>query len=119
MRSLVLVVLLACSSKQGNPTNGSGVGVGGGTVTPPATGCDRTKKKIAELYRAESTANKEKVERVEESIADNTQMVMNECVKSPDKVVGCINRVATAAELEKQCLAQLDEEGTDGEALRK
>jgi len=118
MRALVLVVLLvACSSKQGGTTNGSGGG--GGTNEPPATGCDGAKKKVGDLYRAEAIANKEKPERVEESVADNTQMVMNECVKSPDKVVDCINRAATAKDLEKQCLAPLDEEGTEGEALRK
>ena len=116
MRALVLVVLLACSSKQGGTTtNGSGSVV----EQPPATGCEGAKKKVGELYRAESTANKDKPERVEEAVADNTQMVMNECVKSPDKVVACINKVSTSAELEKQCLAPLDEEGTEGEALRK
>jgi hypothetical protein len=46
-------------------------------------------------------------------------MVMNECVKSPDKVVACINKVSTSAELETHCLAPLDDEGTEGEALRK
>jgi hypothetical protein len=119
MRSLVLVFLLACSSKQGTTTNGSGVGGGSGTIDPLPTGCEAAKKKIGELYRAEAIANNEKPERVEESISDNTTMVMNECVKSPDKVVGCIDRASTAGELEKQCLAQLDEEGSEGEALRK
>ncbi|MBA3502066.1 MAG: hypothetical protein M4D80_04730 [Myxococcota bacterium] len=117
MRSLVLVFLLACSSKQGTPTTGSGVG--GGTNEPPATGCGAAKKKVGELYRAEAIAKKEKPERVEESISDNTAMVMNECVKSPDKVLGCINHISSASELEKQCLAQLDDEGSEGEALRK
>jgi hypothetical protein len=115
MRSLVLVFLLACSSKQGTPTNGSGIG----SSEPPLTGCDAAKKKVGELYRAEATANKEKPERVEESISDNTAMVMNECRVQPDKVIGCINRVSSASELEKQCLAQLDDEGSEGEALRK
>ena len=115
MKTLVLVVLVACSSKQGGTTNGSGTG----TVEPPATGCDGARKKVGDLYRAESIANKDKPERVEEAVADNTQMVMNECVRSPDKVVGCINRVSSAAELEKQCLAPLDDEGSEGEALRK
>ena len=116
MRTLVFVFLLACSSKQGTTTNGSGVG--GGT-NEQLTGCDAAKKKVGELYRAEATANKEKPERVEESIADNTAMVMNECRAQPDKVIGCINRVSSANELEKQCLAQLDDEGSEGEALRK
>ncbi len=115
MRSLVLVLLVACSSKQGKPTNGSGAG----TNEPPLTGCDATKQKVGELYRAEAVTNKEKSERIDEAVADNTAMVMNECVKSPDKVIGCIGRVSSAGELEKQCLAQLDEEGSEGEALRK
>jgi hypothetical protein len=116
MRSLVLLCVLACSSKQGTPTNGSG---GGGSNEPPLTGCDGAKHKVGELYRAESVANKDKPERVEEAVADNTAMVMNECVKAPKLVVDCIGRVKTAGELEKQCLAQLDEEGSEGEALRK
>ena len=117
MRWFLVLALVACSSKQGTTTNGSGVG--GGTNEPPATGCDGARKKVDHLYRAEAKANHEKPERIEESVSDNTTMVMNDCAKSPDKVVGCINRVSTAAELEKQCLAPLDEEGTEGEALRK
>lgn len=116
MRSLVLLVLLACSSKQGTTTNGSG---GGGLGKPPSTACDGAERKVTELYRAESVANKDKPERAREAVADNTQMVMNECVKSPDKVASCVDRVSTATELEKQCLAPLDDEGTEGEALRK
>ena len=115
MRSLLLVFLLACSSKQGTPTNGSGVA----SNDPPLTGCDAAKKKVGELYRAEAVANNDKPERIEEAVADNTAMVMNECVKAPDLVVGCIGRVSTSAELEKNCLAKLDEEGSEGEALRK
>ena len=116
MRSLVLVFVLACSSKQGTPSNGSGVV---GSNDPPPTGCDAAKKKVGELYRAEAVANNDKPERVEEAVADNTAMVMNECVKAPKLVVDCIGRVKTAGDLEKQCLAQLDEEGSEGEALRK
>jgi hypothetical protein len=106
----LLVLACACSSNHGTPTtNGSG-------ATPP-TGCDAAKAKVEQLYRAE--AKGEKPERQTEAVADNTTMVMNECVKSPDKVIACINRVSTSAELEKQCLAPLDDEGTEGEALRK
>ena len=115
MRWLV-VLLIACSSKQGATTNGSGVG---GSAEPPAPGCDGARPKVEQLYRAEATANREKPERIAEAVSDNTTMVMAECAKSPDKVVACINRVATAAELEKQCLAPLDDEGSEGEALRK
>ena len=115
MIRFVLVFAIACSSKQPVTTTGSG---GGGTI-PTATGCDGAKKKVEQLYRAESVANKDKPERLEEAVADNTTTVMTECAKSPDKVVACIDRVSAAAELEKQCLAALDEEGSEGEALRK
>jgi len=114
MNRLVLVFAIACSSKQPTPTNGSG-----GPTDPPSVGCDGAKNKVEQLYRAESVANKDKPERADEAVADNTAMVMAECAKSPDKVIACIGRVSAAGELEKQCLAPLDEEGTEGEALRK
>lgn len=106
----LLVLACACSSNHGTPTTN-------GSNTQPAPGCDGAKAKVEQLYRTEAKA--EKPERQAEAVADNTTMVMNECVKAPDKVVACINRVSTSAELEKQCLAPLDDEGTEGEALRK
>ena len=116
MRALLVLMLVACSSKQGPATNG---GSGSVTPTPTGTGCDAARPKIEKLYRAESDAKKETAERAAESIADNTQMVMNECVRAPEKVTGCIDSVNSSTELEKKCLAPLDEEGTEGEALRK
>ena len=116
MKSVLLVLVVACSSKQGPSATGSGSTV---INTPPATGCDGAKVKVEQIYRADASAKGEKAERVPEFVSDNTQMVMNECVKAPDKVVACINKVSSAAELEKTCLVQLDEEGTEGEALRK
>ena len=116
MKRVLLVLLVACSSKQGPSTTGSG---STGINTPPATGCDGAKAKVEQLYKAEAVAKAEKDDRIAESVADNTQMVMNECVKSPDKVVACINKVSTSAELEKQCLEPLDDAGTEGEALRR
>jgi len=118
MRWLIVLLVVACSSKQSTTNTGSG-GTGGGTNEPPATGCDGARKKVEQLYRAEAAANKESPARTTESVADNTAMVMNDCAKAPDKVVACITKVASAADLEKQCLVQLDNEGTEGEALRK
>jgi hypothetical protein len=106
----LLVLACACSSNHGTTTNGSG-------TQPTATGCDGAKAKVEQLYRVEAKA--EKPERQAEAVSDNTAMVMNECAKAPDKVVACINRVSSSAELEKQCLAPLDDEGSEGEALRK
>ena len=115
MRWLCLL-LVACSSKQPQPTTGSGSS-GSGIVE--ATGCEGTRAKVEALYRAEATANKEPADKIAETVSDNTTMVMNDCVKSPDKTVACINKVSSSAELEKQCLIPIDNEGTEGEALRK
>ena len=110
----LLVVAFACSSKQAPVTTGSGTG------TPPAAAtCSGAQPKIEQLYRDEATAKQEAPERVAEAVADNTAMVMAECAQAPDRVAPCAMRVATAAELEKQCLAPLDDEGSEGEALRK
>jgi hypothetical protein len=46
-------------------------------------------------------------------------MVMNDCAKDPAKVSRCVGAVASVPELEKKCLVQLDDEGTEGEALRR
>jgi hypothetical protein len=112
---MVLALVCACSSKTTTTTGGGGTG----DPKPPGASCDGARKKIEQLYRADADANKEKPERVEEAVADNTTMVMNDCAKNPGRVVACINRVRDVAELEKTCLVQLDDEGTDGEALRK
>lgn len=119
-RALILVVLFACSGK----TNGTGTGSGTGStnIKPPdpvanAKTCDDVKARVQSMYRAEAQAHEPK--RVEEAVADNTAMVMNDCAKDPSKFVPCLAKAASVAELEKQCLVPLDEEGTDGEALRK
>lgn len=112
-RTLVLaLVVAACSSKHGATTNGSG------TSAPAGTGCDGARAKVEQLYRDEATA-REKPERVEEAVADNTAMVMNDCAQAPERVAACIARATTARELEQQCLVPLDDEGSEGEALRK
>jgi hypothetical protein len=115
-RVIGFAVLVACSSKQGTTSTGSGGGTGS---APVAADCELARKKVAELYRAEAIANKEAGARIEESVADNTAMVMNDCVKAPSKVSACIQAVATAGDLEHRCLVQLDDEGSEGEALRQ
>ena len=116
MRWLVIVALAACSS-----THGTGAGSGssgGGPSTPPTTNaktCDDVKSRIEQMYRSEAQAKEPK--RVEEAVADNTAMVMNDCAKDPAKIVPCLARAGSIAELEQQCLIQLDDEGTEGQAL--
>lgn len=106
-----IALLVACTgtaATTGHP-NGSGSGT--------ASSCDDLRPHVEELYRAEAKAKEPK--RVDEAVADNTAMVLNDCAKAPDKVVACVNAVASVADLERKCLRPLDEEGTEGLELRK
>lgn len=117
-RLVVLVAVVACS---GTPTGPTTTGSGSATtvVTPPshAKTCADVKPRVEQLYRAEAQSKEPK--RVDEAVADNTTMAMNDCAKDPAKIVPCLASVPSVAELEKQCLIPLDDEGTEGEALRK
>src|SRR5512140_971489 len=115
---LVFVVLVACacpSKPATHQTGGTGSAGGSATVTS-ATTCDGVKSKVEALYRAE--AQQKEPNRVDEAVSDNTTMVMNDCTKDPGKLVPCLNRATTIAEIEKSCLIPLDDEGTEGEAKR-
>jgi hypothetical protein len=104
-----LLLLVACASKK--PPQGSGSGF----VAPPvatATTCDGVKPRVEQLYRAEAQAKEPK--RVDEAVADNTQMAMTDCAKDPGKIVPCLAKAGSVTELEKDCLIPLDDEGTEG-----
>ena len=110
---LVLVFVVACSGGGVPPTTGSGSG------TPPVAGgpCESARSKVEGLYRAEAEAKEPRVDdRI--YVADNTQMVMNDCAKDPAKVAACINSISTIAELEAKCLRPIDDEGTEGTDLK-
>jgi len=112
---LACVCACACSGKQ-DPTAG-GTGGTGGTGGKPVAACEGIRAKVEQLYRAEAQAKEPK--RVDEAVADNTAMVLNDCAKAPAKVAACVDAASTVAEIEKKCLAPLDEEGTEGEELRR
>ncbi len=116
MRWILFAVTAACAcpSKQPAPV----VTTGGGSGSAPAVTatCDGMKAKVAELYRAEAQAKEPK--RVDDAVADNTAMVMTDCAKDPARVAACLDKAQTVADIEKQCLAPLDEEGTEGETKR-
>ncbi len=116
MRCALLVLLLAgCPSK---PPTTTGTGTGSGSGTPPANdACGRVRAKVEAMYRAE--AQQKEPERVEEAVRDNTEMVMGECAKNPAAIEPCVANAQAIDIIEKTCLAPLDEEGSEGEALRK
>jgi hypothetical protein len=105
---LPLLLLVACACPAKKP-----VQQGRGSAVPvvSATTCDGVKPRVQQLYRAEAEAKEPK--RVDEAVADNTQMVMNDCAKDPGKTVPCLAKAATVSELEKDCLIPLDDEGTE------
>lgn len=109
--TVAAVLAAGCPSKQA-PAGGSNPHGGNG-----AAACERIRPKVERLYRADAEAREPK--RVDEAVADNTAMVMSDCAKEPGRVVGCVEAVATAADLEHSCLIPLDEEGTEGEALQR
>jgi hypothetical protein len=96
-------------------TTGSGAG-SSTVVVANATTCDGVRAKIEELYRAEAQVKEPK--RVEDAVADNTRMVLNDCAKDPAKFAPCIAKAASVADLEKLCLVPLDDEGTENETKR-
>jgi len=112
------LVACACPAKTTPTTGGGSAGSGGSAVAPTsvapvtATTCDGVKPRVEAMYRAE--AQQKEPARVEEAVSDNTTMVMNDCAKDV-KLVACLAKVATIAELEKTCLIPLDDEGTEGE----
>ena len=113
MKAWWVLLMFACSS------HGTGTGggqVGSGSAAPPpvsaAKSCDEVKPRVEQMYRAEAQSREPK--RVDDYVADNTHMVMTDCAKDAAKAVPCLAKAASIAELEKECLDPLDEEGTEG-----
>ena len=111
---LLLAVACACPSK---PTSTPAPGSGSAKVAPPPggdiTSCDGARGKLEALYRAEAEQREPK--RVDEYVADNTQMVLADCRKAPDRVISCLAAAQTVKDIETKCVAPLDDEGTEGE----
>ena len=117
MRWLPIAALLACGcpSKSPQPTVGTGSGGSASSAQATGTSCDAMRSKVEQLYRAE--AGDQPPARLDELVADNTSMVMNDCIKSPDKTAACIAAATTVQELQRRCLVPLDDEGTEGDRL--
>ncbi len=109
MRGASLLLLVACACPAKKPPQGAGSSV---APIASATTCDGVRSRVEQLYRAEAQAKEPR--RVDEAVADNTHMVMNDCAKDPAKIVPCLAKAATVSELEKDCLIPLDDEGTEG-----
>lgn len=113
--------LAACGRGAGGQGPGSG-GTGGGTggTVAEAADCEAARAHVSQLYRAdagEQHAGKEPAV-IDGIVADNTAMVMTECTRDPGRVARCAGAARSAAELERTCLAPLDDEGTEGDRFK-
>jgi hypothetical protein len=108
----VALALLGCPGKPApvERTGGAGSASGAAPINPA---CAALQPKVEQLYRVEAHAREPG--RVDEAVADNTTMVMNDCGKAPDKVAACIASASTVKDLEASCLAPIDDEGTEGD----
>ena len=57
--------------------------------------------------------------RVDQAVADNTAMVLGDCVKTPATAVPCLAKAGSVADLEQRCLVALDDEGSEGQVMRR
>ena len=120
MRAALLLLMVACACPS-KATKGEGGGSGSGSgkiVAPPPTtaitSCESARDKVEGLYRAEARVKEPR--RVDDAVADNTQMVLKDCNKAPARVVPCLAAAQTVAEIETKCVIPLDDDGTEAEA---
>jgi hypothetical protein len=116
MIRLLLLALLACGCGNKPPSTGNTSG-STGSAAPSGTACDPLRARVAELYRAH--LRDRDPARLAEAVADNTTMVMNDCLQAPDTTAACIAAATTVPELEARCLIPLDDEGTEGDKLAR
>lgn len=119
MKHWIVVALLGagCPGKPPVPPGEGAYAGSGAGVTPTGTSCDAMRPKVEQLYRAEPRGREPA--RIDEAVADNTTMVMNDCRKAPDKVTACIAAATNVRDLEARCLAPIDDEGTEGDSVAR
>ena len=109
MRCCALLLVAACSGAPHAVKD-----PGGNEPAPPA--CDSAAETVRALYRAD--AQQKEPKRVDEAVADNTAMAMNDCRKDPAKIAPCLQAAKSTDEIEHHCMIPLDPEGSEGDALK-
>jgi hypothetical protein len=116
---LAALVCVGCACKGSSSGGGTGPGTGSGSgsgkpvVGDPAT-CDAIEAHVEDLYRAAA----ERTKMTDGEVADNVAMVLRDCKAAPDRVVACVKKATAVAQLESQCLAPLDDQGSEGEQFK-
>ena len=112
----LVLALVACSAACAAPS--ATTTVTSTATPPPTTRRDVRQRQAARRGAVSRRGEQREPKRVDEYVADNTAMVMNDCAKNPAKLAPCLAAAATVAELEQECLIPLDDEGTEGEGAR-
>jgi hypothetical protein len=109
---LAFVIVAGCACP--NPPVAPKTAGSAETIDKTGNACEATRAHVAELYRAEAAAKEPG--RVDEAAADNVAMALADCAKDPARA-SCLAAATSVADLEKGCLAPLDNEGTEGTSL--
>lgn len=110
-----LATACACKQNGGGVGPGTGSGTGAGTGSGDPAACAGIEPHVTELYQAAA----ERTKLTPEEVADNVAMVRGECQVAPGRVVPCVRRATSVAQLEGECLAPLDDEGSEGLQFQK
>lgn len=100
-----MIAALALATCKGGPGNGHAGGNPGSGISPE---CSDVAETVRGLYRSESTGNPELDADVLEA---NVHMVLSDCSTDPPRFTACIRRAGSVAELERDCVIPLDDEG--------
>jgi|GEM_PF-3080811 len=115
---LVAMVTVGCACKGASTTDptgpGTGAGTGSGAVAEDESQCATIAAHVEALYQASA----ERTQMTEVEVTDNVAMVVAECKDAPARVVPCVTKATAVAQLERQCLAALDDQGSEGERFR-
>lgn len=96
---LLFIVPTACTGS----SNGNG--------QPATSTCTAARAHVESLYRAESGKSGDQAD-IEESVADNTDMMLEDCRRDPKRFAPCLQAAVSVQQMERDCLIPLDDEGS-------
>jgi hypothetical protein len=113
MRNLLgacLLVAAAACSRSATPRAGSS---DGGVTASRAPRCTALAERVRAIYGAEAPAQADPDRRaLEADLLDaNVDMVLADCRQDPERALPCLERARAVADLERDCLIPLDDEG--------
>lgn len=104
--ALAVLAGAGCTNKSG--PKGPGGGDGGDPVAIKR--CDGLQDRVKRLY--EQAMTDEKPELAADLLEADVAMVMTDCRDQPSRVAPCVEKAQSAADIERDCLIPLDDEGT-------